>query len=374
MSHVAEIVASLVFAVLGFWALAKILSRAAAHFEAPEARATLFAIAALFWFSLDQAINWLWGWQVSVFINTGGVAWSILLLTSDRLTPLKFALALLAASAAVFSFATGFAILPIGVALLLLNTSVTAKARTGYAATWAGASAVLLFLFLRANFEASDSYARTTLPAGVDADWPLALAAYCVNYLASPIVRFAEDSALPMVAFGVGVAIWAMRVLRLSPATLRRFAPFFGLIAYAVGAALLTGVARVELFGSEQAFVSRYISFGNFFWIGALALFVLAIARKGVLRMPLARRMKKPSALLGALLLISILKVGNSISVSVNYAKTAPERAAAIKRLIDARPMVDRAALNEFAAPGQSLDAEIAVLERRRLSFFRDPD
>lgn len=93
MAHAPEAVASLVFALLGFLALARILRNAASAFNAQNSLALLIGVGALFYFSLDQAENWLWGWQVAVFAHIAGVLWCIERLTSGPLTPTRVAAA-----------------------------------------------------------------------------------------------------------------------------------------------------------------------------------------------------------------------------------------------------------------------------------------
>ena len=106
---VVEVMVSLLISLAGFFALATIFDRAVIDFQVLKARTWLLAMGALFWFSLDQADNWLWGWQVAVFINLTGVIACIALLTSKDLSWFRLSAAAMSAALAVFAFATGWA-------------------------------------------------------------------------------------------------------------------------------------------------------------------------------------------------------------------------------------------------------------------------
>jgi len=73
MGHQAESAASVLIAAFGFIALARMLGRAANALNvANGTRIWIYAVSAFMLFSLDQAGNWLWGWQIAVFINVAG--------------------------------------------------------------------------------------------------------------------------------------------------------------------------------------------------------------------------------------------------------------------------------------------------------------
>lgn len=215
MAHWAESAASLAFAGLGFLALARILLRVFEQSEVASLRATisLFGIAAFFFFSLDQAGNWLWGWQVSVFINLAGVLWAIERLSCDPPSCLNALLASLAAAVAIYAFATGWVVIPIGFGLLIVY---------GAHRTWQGRGALLIWTMSSGLLLIHYAMARSTAEAaGLDMGLPtqLGLAAltgfvhYAINFLASPLVRFARDISVPIMLLGlVGLALAPVRV------------------------------------------------------------------------------------------------------------------------------------------------------------------
>lgn len=121
MRHWVECLASVPFAGIGFAALARLLDRSVAVWNVTQVRIWLFGIAAFFLFSLDQAGNWLWGWQVAVFINIAGTLWTIERLSAGPPNVTQTSVAALATMAAVYGFGTGWVLLPVGYALLMLQ-------------------------------------------------------------------------------------------------------------------------------------------------------------------------------------------------------------------------------------------------------------
>ena len=114
---------------------------------------------------------------------------------------------------------------------------------------------------------------------------------------------------LPLAVIGLGVAAFALtRLLRTEAGREAVLGPL-ALILYALGGGLITALARVS-FGIDQALVSRYISFSNLFWIGALALAVLA---GSTLRSKLTKR-----SLTTFIVLVVLLKVGNVANVVID--------------------------------------------------------
>jgi hypothetical protein len=121
MQHWVDPAISLIIAGLGFLALANIVRRSAEEFGAAKRLPAALALAGFMYFSLDQASNWLWGWQVALFASTTGTLWAVDLLSRSRLTIPRTVLASLAAVLAVYGFATAWTLLPIGLALILVS-------------------------------------------------------------------------------------------------------------------------------------------------------------------------------------------------------------------------------------------------------------
>ncbi|NQY96290.1 MAG: hypothetical protein HRT82_03950 [Henriciella sp.] len=368
MGHWAESLASVVIAGLGFIALARILERGLNQFEAERMTAFAFAVAAFFLFSLDQAANWLWGWQVAVFINVTGALWAIERLTCGPPRPINTAIAAFAAALSVYAFGTGWALIPIGFTLLLLHGAWKSREGLGSLAVWTVFTGLLLWHFTLALTDSSAAYTVDSTPDFADPEALLGLIHYAINFVASPVVRFARDSSVLAFFIGAGLIIWSLWTLRsvAKDDWLKRVSAFLALAAYSMGAGLLTAIGRWEGFGVKHAFVSRYISFGTFFWIAVFTLTLIAIARSSNASRKVA---------VGALGLFFVLKIGNIPSVVQKTVGLSNDIEAAATVLAKDYPDVEPSDYSILIHPGQEVESRLQVLQQHRVSLFADsPD
>ncbi len=371
MNHFFEGIFSLFFALSGFVAIAVIVKRAADVFNAAGAVPWLLGVSAGFWFSLDQGLNWLWGWQIVVFITTAGAAWSIVLLTCERLTPVRFGLAVAATAAAILSFSTGLAILPVGFALLVFHWRRSDASRSPialtYLALWGAFSIAAAAVFWQLNFAADNAYGRQSEAALFGVEALGAYTGFAFYYMASPITRFASGLALPVIIASAILFGWALRksnvdwrAMRPPPAVLAVLA----LIAFGVIAGFLIGLGRAVEFGAEQGFSTRYISFGNFIWIG-ISLLVLLVALRG------GQRMNWRAPAIIVLSVLCVLKAGNSVNAGKNYAEESIAIRAAGQAIVAGRPQIDRATTRVLNGNQDVTEEDLSFLEQEGLSFFR---
>jgi hypothetical protein len=365
MAHWTESVASMAFAGLGFLALARILLRVFEQSGADSLRATiwLFGIAAFFFFSLDQAGNWLWGWQVSVFINLAGVLWAIERLSSGSPSCVNALLASIAAAIAIYAFATGWAVIPIGFGLLIVNGAHRTWQGKGALLIWTTSSALILLHYAIARSAATAAGLDTGFPTQMDFAALIGFVHYTINFLASPLVRFARDISIPIIIVGLGVSAWSIWRLRQFEGVhfWQRIAPVLALAAYSGGAAFLTAVGRWEAYGVKQAFVSRYISFGTLFWIAVFALVILAIVKLGT---------RSHRVLISLLGLFLVLKLGNIPSVVKKSLRISADIQATSEVLAVRFPEVTPADYAVLHAPGQEIAPHLVILHNHRASFF----
>ena len=361
MGHWAESLASVLIAGVGFVALVRILGWA----EMPGAMAWLIGVSAFFLFSLDQAGNWLWGWQVAVFLNLAGVLWAIERLSCGAPTLANTGLAAFAAAVAIYAFATGWALIPIGWALLLVFGGLQSRRGLACLALWTLFAGAIGFHFVVSEGPVAAPSVQADLPPLLDFATLQGLAHYSLNFMASPIVRFARDISVPIAILGAGILIVSVRALRLQDrhTIWTRTAPLLALAAYAVGAALLTALGRWEMYGVKQAFVSRYISFGNLFWIAVFALAILVIARL---------RDRSHRVLIGLLGLLFVLKIANQPSViqkTVRLSKSIEASAETLAATYPNTPPEDYAILHN---PLQTIERDLSTLQTHRVSLFAD--
>jgi hypothetical protein len=363
MGHWAESLTSVLIAGLGFLALARILDRSLRQFGAEQITAWVFAAAALFVFSLDQAANWLWGWQVAVFINVTGALWTIERLTSGRPRMRDTGLAILAAAASVYAFGTGWALVPIGFVLLIVHGALRSPEGLVSLTMWTVFTGLLLWHFSLALTGSSAAYTVDSTPDFTDPAALLGMMHYAINFVASPVIRFARDSSVLAFLIGAGLITWSLWTLRAVAREnlLKGTSPLLALAAYSMGAGLLTAIGRWEGFGVKHAFVSRYISFGTLFWIAVFVLALIAIARsRGVPR----------KVALGTIGLLFVLKIGNIPSVVQKTVGLSNEIRAASVVLAEQYPDTAPEDYTVLHQPGQEIDSRLEVLYEHRVSLF----
>lgn len=236
------------------------------HLSSRDTMTSLWAIpvAGVLVFSAKQWENWLWGWQVQVFLSNLSVAGMVLLLSRRQLRATHVGGAIALAGVASFSFGSGLVSWAIGLIPLLTSR---APARPRFLAAWIGSGVTIVILYA-ASFHVTAEGPNT---AGIAAPVPAhiyALGLYVTKYLGSPLAG-RPDTAVALGALGLSLyGVLGVRALR-QGAGAEDFA-FITLGSYALGAALLTALGRAEL-GSDQAMSSRYSTISAILWIAIAA-------------------------------------------------------------------------------------------------------
>ncbi len=309
LAHWAESLASVAFAALGFLALARMLDRCVAHLHSHQATLWIYGFSAFLYFSLDQAANWLWGWQVAVFISNAGALWSIERLTRGTPTVLNTTLAAVAATVSVYGFGTGWVLIPIGFGLLILFGALRSRAGIGSLALWSVVSALLLLHFLTVFADNRSMYVNHLSLDLLDATTYIGLTHFVINFITSPLIGNTMRDVhitVPVTLIGLSILIWSVRSLNRHNqiSVFLDISPCLSLVVFALGTGLLTALGRWEEFGAKQAFVDRHISFGQFFWIAVFVLGLIALSKRGATP-------EKRSLVVCGLWLVFVLKITN---------------------------------------------------------------
>jgi hypothetical protein len=276
----------------------------------------LIAFLALF---PGHLANLQWGWQVAVFICLFGVALTILALTRARLGWQHLLLALPAAALACFSFATAIALFPTALMLIALRRDCSLVRRGVMSLPWVAASILALLPY------------RNLPSAGAPAD-TATLALYALNFIGAGIARFATDIA-PWLAFAaIASGSWAFARCDRQ----RECLPWLGLLLFACFAAILVAFGRATPFGSEHAFVTRYVSFSSLFWIGWTGLIACAY-RSGL---PVPVRI--------GVALVALLAIANGLHMVRKAAHMSAQSHTIATTIRATWPQVDRRLLGEI--------------------------
>ena len=363
-AHLADVMANLVMALIAFGGVAVLVRR---QVQAFSPRASLFvpvAILALFVFSLDQSQNWLWGWQTAVFGHLIGVVWCLEALTRHDLRLRGILFACITAAMAIYGFATGWALLPIGFAVLLLRRITRRDQGWVNLAIWTGFTALMLWHFKLALAArgGAELVAASSLPGFSEPVYMYAI--YAMNYVANAVTRFSPDIALPVFLISGGVALWCLFSLsRKDDFSFANVTPALALMAYGIGAGLLTSLGRLDEFGPDTAFLGRYITFANLYWVGLISLVFAARAHVG------KNGWRGIAYYLKLLVAMKLGAIGNVVSSAVPHATEVREASTALQACY---PNVPDYELEMFFAPTQMRRARshLDYLKERRLSVF----
>ncbi|MCP4146283.1 MAG: hypothetical protein GY757_00905 [bacterium] len=228
-------------------------------------------------FSLNQWENWVWGWQIQIFLCVLCVVIGIMLLSGEVFKWWKLVVSIFMGLIAVFSFANGLWYLVLGGGILLFNPAIKGKReKIRTLSLWAAGSAGIILLYFY-------NYAR---PARSSTGFfgflhhPLEYMEFVFKFIGSPLTEFNRNSYVLGV---LGILVYAilLRFLYKSEITFQRVLPYAALSLYSLGGALLTGIGRAGKTG-DAAMSSRYAGFSIFFWIAVVIFVFLLLGEKKI--------------------------------------------------------------------------------------------
>ncbi len=360
MSLWVEIVISLLAAGAGFLALAAISRQVAVDWKASHRHGLLLACIAFFHFSLDQGLNWVWSWQVAVYISTAGCLWAIALLSKESLSAKSITLAIVSAAAAMYGFATAWSIWPIGLFLLAMCPGASSRRKLVGGTLWASCG-FLFALHLRSSQNVE--YTARVLPDGSPFHTLTTQFDYAGTYVGAGIVRQIPLATVPVALLGLAALAGSVMALKAPDVglftTLQRLRGPLALASYGIGSAVLTGLGRSKL-GSSQALAGRYVTFSNYFWLGLVLLILLVGAsRVGAIRV----------GAWSALMAIMLLKLYSLTGVQETIRLTTAANKAACAVAADSSSP-DPAQVKLIAAPNQPIERWLMILEDEQLNMF----
>lgn len=322
-SHLAEAALTLAF-LFGASALLVQMACNFATEAAPGAALGPYAIAAAFLcLSLDQSSNLLWGWQLCVYVSLFGSALCLWALTRAKLGWTEALLSQTGLALAVTSYATGFALIPTGLALIALRADASVARRLTLSLLWVAIGGAWCVGFLSAQSSALGGGGFDIALLAQPAFWTY-LPAFEANYLGASIARAATALIWPLAVLGpVGVVLGAIALAR-QGASWRALSIPLALCVFSIGAGLLCALGRFE-FGAGQGGNGRYFTFSHLFWIGAAS---IALAWIGCIKSTTSRR-----GAIGVVALLALLKLASGIQAAQKSTRVTAEIATAAAEL-----------------------------------------
>lgn len=337
----AEVVCNLLLGAVNYVLLLRLLCTGPGSTPSPALTRLPLAVLA---FSLAQADNWLWGWQLQVPLCLSAVLAGTAALHTLHSPARAVMIASLCALAASTSFAAGlvfwFAAIPLvwqrGRGWLLLWLAFTVACASAY------------LLLLR---QAGSALPTPTSPDSI-ASVLLSLIHNTLTCLGSLPGRLHLSIATAVGLLGAGGMAW----LLCQPATTGQRAMLACLALFSLGAALLVAISRGS-FGSEQMLASRYTTLTLPLW-GSLLCSLLSFPHRirwaGWLLVLLATATSAAS-------FADLQRLHNRLAKG-ELALAQPDSPEGLRALRSINPRGDI----------QQAQREVALLAQYRLSFYRE--
>ena len=228
----------------------------------------LLPVFSLVIFSPNQWENWLWGFQITIFLNVFAVVLGILLIASPKLDWKKLTLSIFLGIIATYSYGTGLLYWILGFTVLFSHRK-RIKSFLLSGLIFLFSSVIVVFLYF---FQSNSLFQGFIFIYQHPVDFIL----YVFSFLGGPI---AGVHPVPAIFAGItGIAIFIILSLELirKEGIRKRCIVLIVLGLYAISSGFVTALGRGEL-GSMQAISSRYITIGNLLWLCNISLLFLSI-------------------------------------------------------------------------------------------------
>lgn len=275
----------------------------------------LWAFINLFLFSPIQAENWLWGFQLQIFLSNLCLVGAIVCVTSEATGLVRFAGAVACGVAGTFSFGNGLLVWPV-----VLFVLVCRRENVIFLSGWIGCAALVVLAYLP-GYQGHDAV-RSVINW---LDYPL----YFAGFLGAPLARIptSQRLILPVIIGSLLVVTFLGFAFRLlgQRESLRDAAPWLALGAYIIGSAVLATRARAHL-GPEHALDSRYTTVSVVLLVSLIGLIASVIQAQSTTS---AKTTVIVSAAVGSLLTLYAINVPSEFNyLRLNHSFRARGKAA----------------------------------------------
>jgi len=226
------------------------------------------ALASFIIFSLMQWENWMWGWQIQVFLNVLAVYVS---LYAFRLHHWRgYLISVIFGIIATYSFANGILVWPIMLLFLALSPSISKPEKIKRTLFFFAVFLLNVILYYHGYHKPEH---HPSLLYGFQHPWEFIK--YFFAYLGSPVAGFEGKISFLCGALSFAVfSVIAFHILSKKNNRTTDLLYWFSTALYPILSAAISALGRVG-FGYEQALASRYTTFSNMYWIALIMLIVI---------------------------------------------------------------------------------------------------
>ncbi|UCC38300.1 MAG: hypothetical protein JSV96_10675 [Candidatus Aminicenantes bacterium] len=315
--------------------------------------------------SLHQGENWVWGWQIQIFMNVFAVVAGFMLLANRIFKWSLFLGAIFFGILATYSFANGLAYWFLGFFALFLASYDNRPKKVPIITIWTGATVLILFSYFykyQPDFPAGQSLFLFVKN-------PFDFIQYILKYIGASIVTY-EEYALFIGLFGLvffGWMVWLC--MRNHRSDINMMLPYFLLGLYSFSCAILTGIGRIG-FGSSHAVSYRYVTFSLLIWVSNfIFLFLLLYEIRTQPKNRTILRIQKFTLIIFIFLLVFLI---GRTSYRIGYRVLKSHH----KRLLPARSELlfdkNEDMLRQLYIDTENIKNGIKILKKHDLSVFRE--
>ena len=236
-------------------------------FSLPET----YLMIGIFVFSISQQENWLWGWQIQIFLNILFIIIGFNCLSKEENRNRNLLFAFVAGFIATFSFGNGVLFWPISL-FFFYNSKYTKLQISVWLIVCV---AIILFYFVgyqKPSHHPDMMYGLRN---------PLQLLEFILVYIGSPLINAHFHKKALLGVFGLALFFYFVYLIIKKNyfKTDRLLYVWLGLGFYALLSCGITSLSRVGI-SVDQSATSRYITICNLFWIMIFVLFNYLIAKE----------------------------------------------------------------------------------------------
>jgi hypothetical protein len=327
-----------------------------------------FILLSLIVFSLNQVENWLWGWDIQIFLNLLAGVGVIVLMTGRRLTWRKVVPAALLSIVAAYSYASGLVFFLIGFLAIIFSVSLSKKRRLLYSLFWISVSTATVYSYFY-HYHTPSHHPSLSLILNS----PFSYLKYVLTYLGAALL---SSDVNPFFSFLIGLSgvilfiLTLLLILGAGKIKAGSLLPYLALSLYALVTACLTGIGRAG-FGAVQAMSPRYVAFSSLLWI-SLVVFIILLLK---IDSPRTEAAAKPVKILltGILALIFGLSAVSSFHSRVlfreRYRRLEPARRELFS--MQNKELLERIYPHVDEVDWREMENSVDFLKTRELSVFR---
>jgi len=328
----------------------------------------LAAVISLVVFSLTQWENWLWGWQIQIFLNVFLVNVSIVFLSQENFSWLNILIAAVLTTIASYSFVNGILFWPIGLLILSFASPNRKKMKKWLTILfWLIIGSITVCFYFNNYQLINDQYSFW-----YSITHPFSYLIYVLSYLGSPVISFNTWGAVFSGIVGISLFYYLIKLLlQKRQIRIHYLIPYIALGFYSIGSAIFTGLGRAY-FGSIQAISSRYVTFSNLLWISDIFFLYILMKYKRFPAKSIQNNSQRERKMAFSFLLVITFLIGFNSALRIlkfpkQYSYLQPAREALLTG-------TDNNYLKRLYYSDKVVKERSEILKELNLSVFREND